>query len=163
MFLPQNVCQVDSYQVCIERWLEGTWSILYTRIPILHTYFRDLRAGPAKRRIHVLKLVSRQPLQIRTWEDGSTDPGTIMHMRVQSVWESDSVSPRYPRNTRDIRETHKLYFVFGPKNLHDSNKIVVLEQGENDRLFSVNIPEDTRRRSVQLHCCSLPTLHPPST
>ena len=55
---------------------------------------------PAKKRIKLPKVEARQPLQIRTWKNGSNDRGTIVHMQVQTNWESYSISSRYPRKLK---------------------------------------------------------------
>ena len=66
-----------------------------------------MRAGPVIKRIKVLEVESRRPLQIGVensthwWWHNVTIKNNccvVVRMQVQTVWQSDSISPRYLRN-----------------------------------------------------------------
>ena len=61
-------------------------------------------------------------------------------MQVQTLWESDSISPRYPRKL----QIANFWRHFWPL-CKTAPKIIVPDQGD---FFGVGSPEDTRRRSI---------------
>ena len=80
---------------------------------------------PAKKRIKLLKVEARQPLQILTWKLEALT--VIVHKEVQTVWESDSNSPRRPRKLKITI----FWRIFGVQICTTAPQVVVPGRGEN--------------------------------
>ena len=65
-----------------------------TDISCIAQFVTHQNAWP-KKRIKVLKIESHQPLEF-----GLENWATLVHVQVQTVGESDSISPRYPRKLK---------------------------------------------------------------